>query len=100
MTDPAPATTPRYHAVERAVFAGLGGGDGVIVDSQTALYYGLNRTAAFLWERLRQSSGATAEALARAIVERFAVDEAAAIADVIEWLRRAEELGLVRRAAA
>ena len=94
----APLPTPRYQAVDRAVYAGLGDGDGVIVDAQTALYYGLNRTAAFLWERLQKGPGATSEALASAVVERFAVDQTSATADVAEWLRRVEELGLVRRA--
>jgi hypothetical protein len=80
------------------VYAGLGTGDGVIVDSQTAYYFGLNRTAAFLWERL-QGGQATQRQLVSALLERFEVDDAQATRDVQEFLRHVLEYGLIRQVA-
>ena len=45
-------STPPLVPAQRAVFARLKDGEGVIVDTATAFYYGLNRTGVFLWESL------------------------------------------------
>lgn len=84
---------------DRAVFAALKEGDAVILDSQSMAYFGLNKTAAFLWEKLVAAGGATAAILAQALTERFAVDRATAERDVIDFLGRVVKYGLARRTA-
>ena len=85
----------RVAAENRAVFARLVDGDGVIVDTRNAFYFGLNRTGAFLWERLAQGGGATIGELADALCERFAVERAEAERDATDFIARLVENGLV-----
>ena len=77
------------------MFARLVDGDGVIVDTRNAFYFGLNRTGAFLWERLAQG-GATVGELADALVERFAVEKPEAERDASDFIGRLVEHGLAR----
>lgn len=91
-----PGNDSRFSVASQAVYAGLGDGDGVIVDSKTTFYFGLNKTAAFLWERL-QNSQATAAELVAALLVRFEVESSQAERDVKDFLAHVIEYGLVRQ---
>jgi Coenzyme PQQ synthesis protein D (PqqD) len=86
----------RVASENRAVFARLVDGDGVIVDTRNAFYFGLNRTGAFLWERLAQGGGATMGELADALCERFAVERTEAERDADDFIHRLVEHGLAK----
>ena len=79
---------------ERAVFARLADGDGVIVDTETAFYFGLNKTATFLWQELSRPDGVTISDLTAALVRRFAVNAADAERDAIEFVEQILQHGL------
>ena len=79
-----------------AVFAGLSSGEGVIVDAQTAFYFGLNRTAAFLWQTLKERGETTPTALAESLLARFEVAPDEARRDVEHFLASAVTMGLAR----
>jgi hypothetical protein len=88
------ATEPRFKPLEQAVYAGLSGGDGVIVDTASAWYFGLNRTAAFLWDSLVKMRSATRSQLAEALCVRFEVARPEADRDVGAFLDQAVQHGL------
>jgi PqqD family protein of HPr-rel-A system len=80
----------------QAVFAPLAGGEGVIVDTDTAFYYGLNRTAAFLWSQIQAAPDVSAQALAEALCGRFEVTPQQAAGDVRAFLGQLQRYGLVQ----
>src|SRR5262245_39218308 len=83
---------------DRAVFARLTDGDGVIVDTHDAFYYGLNRTAAFLWQCVQEAKGGvTADDLVDTLCRKYAVEREQAGADVAQFLERLLQHGLVVR---
>jgi hypothetical protein len=86
-----------FSAVDQAVFAGLQDGEGVIVDTKSAFYFGLNTTAAFLWEKLQKDKEVTAVQLTDAICARFEVSREQARHDVEEFLAHVVEYGLAKR---
>jgi hypothetical protein len=79
-----------------AVFAPLEGGEGVIVDTDSAFYYGLNRTAAFLWSQIQDAPDISAQALAEALSGRFEVSAQQAVGDVEAFLGHLQRYGLVQ----
>jgi len=79
------------------VFARLQDGDGVIVDTQTAFYFGLNKTAAFLWQEISRPGGVTLADLALALTARFAVESAEAERDASEFVEQILQHGLAAR---
>ena len=83
-----------YAAAGRAVFASLGEGDGVIVDTQSAFYFGLNRTGAFLWKLVQRPEGATLEQLVAALCDKFTVEPADAERDARAFLEQVIKSGL------
>jgi hypothetical protein len=87
----------RFSPLDRAVFAGLRDGDGVIVDTQTAFYFGLNKTAAFLWAELQKLREVTVGQLADVLCGKFEVARADAERDVQEFLVHVVKFGLARR---
>ena len=89
--------TAAYAAVDQAVFAGLQDGEGVIVDTKSAFYFGLNKTAAFLWEKLQKDREVTSRQLTDALCARFEVTPAQAKEDVESFLRHVVEYGLAKR---
>jgi hypothetical protein len=91
------AAAPIYTALDQAVFAGLQDGEGVIVDTRSAFYFGLNKTAAFLWDKLQKEKDVTALQLTDALCARFEVSREDASRDVEEFLRHVVEYGLARR---
>ncbi len=86
-----------FTAVDQAVFAGLQDGEGVIVDTKSAFYFGLNKTAAFLWETLQKVKAITAAQLTDALCGRFEVTRERAAHDVEEFLAHVIEYGLAKR---
>ena len=86
-----------FTAVDQAVFAGLQDGEGVIVDTKSAFYFGLNKTAAFLWETLQKDRSVTATHLTDALCGRFEVARERAAQDVEEFLTHVVEYGLAKR---
>lgn len=89
---------PTLKAQTRAVFARLHDGDGVIVDTVTAFYYGLNRTASFLWDELEGKQEVNERDLVAALCQRFDVSAELAEKDVATFLTQLERYGLVGRA--
>jgi hypothetical protein len=84
-----------------AVFAQLHDGEAVIVDTLTACHFGLNRTAAHLWQSLQasgQTSGVRTDDLVDGLCRRFAVDRQNAERDVREFVAQLETYGLAGRA--
>ncbi len=71
------------------------GDEGVLLDLEQAVYFGLGPSAALLWPHL--VDGATAEELTRTLVERAPVDEERAAADVSRFLSELEAAELVDR---
>jgi hypothetical protein len=86
-----------FSAVDQAVFAGLQDGEGVIVNTQSAFYFGLNKTASFLWEKLQKDKEVTAMQLTDALCGRFEVSREQAGRDVEDFLKHVVEYGLARR---
>jgi hypothetical protein len=86
-----------FSAADQAVFAGLQDGEGVIVDTKSAFYFGLNKTAAFLWEKLQTDRQVTAAQLTDALCGRFEVTRDQAAHDVEEFLKHVVEFGLAKR---
>ena len=76
------------------MFALLSDGDGVIVNTGNAFYFGLNKTGAFLWQKLAESGGATIADLTDALVGKFAVERSEAERDATEFIARLVEHGL------
>jgi hypothetical protein len=85
-----------FYAVDQAVFAGLQDGEGVIVDTKSAFYFGLNKTASFLWEKLQKDKEVTAASLTDALCERFEVTREQASHDVEDFLKHVIEYGLAK----
>jgi hypothetical protein len=79
------------------VLAGLQDGEGVIVNTQSAFYFGLNKTATFLWETLQKQKDVTAVQLTDALCERFEVTREQASGDVEVFLAHVVEYGLAHR---
>src|SRR4051812_46184539 len=86
-----------YQVADRAVFAGLQDGEGVIVDTQSSAYFGLNKTAAYLWEVLQKDKEVTVAHLVDVLCARFDVSRDAATSDVESFLRHVVEYGLAKR---
>lgn len=69
---------------ERAVHGDLPE-ETVLLDVEDGVAVRLNTTGAWLWERLEEP--ATVEGLARGLAERFEIDEARALGDVVAFVR-------------
>jgi len=59
--------------------------EAVVLDLRTSVYYSLNDTAAFVWERVGE--GLNAEQIAQRLVEEFDPSPESALRDVEELLR-------------
>jgi hypothetical protein len=71
----------RYRASERALLTELGDGTAVLLDLDSKFYFTLNETAICVWKLLAERE-ASREQLAAALCREYAVDVAAAGADV------------------
>jgi hypothetical protein len=65
----------------------------LVLDLSRSEYLSANATGSLVWERLAE--GATRDELAQLLVERFAVDEAQARADVDRLLEQLDAQGLL-----
>jgi hypothetical protein len=91
-----PDSVTRLMPGQTAVFASLDGGDGVIVDTDSAFYYGLNRTAAHLWQQLQDAGPLSPQQLIDSLCRRFEVSPRAAEEDVARFVGQLERYGLVQ----
>lgn len=77
----------------------LADGTGVLLDLETKFYFALNRTGVCVWKLLAAGRGATPEALAAALSERFEGTPAGARDDVEALLDELLDEGLLLPAA-
>lgn len=70
--------------------------DFLILDLETGRYYGVGEAGGFIWERL--DGELELGTVGRAVAERFDIDGERAAADLLEYVTRLHELGLVERA--
>ena len=73
------------------------GADTAMLDMDSGKYFVLQEVATFIWERLAQPS--TAEELCSQLRERYDVSAERCQADVLAFLQKAHDKGLLRRAA-
>jgi hypothetical protein len=72
-------------------------GEAVIIHADTSAYYGLNKTASFIWEALL-GNGLPAREISDRVGERFGVDSASIQGEVDAFLATLSAEGLVREA--
>lgn len=65
----------------------------VVLDLRSSSYLLLNATGAILWPSLQ--AGATMPALARVLVDEFAIDQADALRDATTFVDELQRLGLL-----
>jgi len=65
----------------------------VVLDLRSSTYLLLNATGAILWPPLQ--TGATMPALARVLVDEFAIDDADALRDATTFVTELQRLGLL-----
>ena len=70
-------------------------GEAVIIHADTSAYYGLNKTASFIWETLL-GEGLPAREISDRLGARFDVDSASILGDVEAFLAVLATEGLVR----
>jgi len=79
-----------------ALVAAPMGADVAMMDMDTGKYFVLHEAAAFIWERL--ASPATPAQLYDALTQRYDVTVERCRADVLPFLQKAHDKGLLRRA--
>jgi hypothetical protein len=88
--------TDRVAVRRRAVYSRLADGDGIIVDIESAFYYGLNRSASFLWQEIQSHpDGVTRPELTRSLCHRFRVTPDDAARDIEDFVKRLASRELV-----
>jgi hypothetical protein len=80
-------------AVKDSVVARSLGEEMVLLNLESGLYYSLNSLGVFVWPYIQQ--GATADAVAEAIVSEYEVDRDVAAADLNAFLGQLAEWGLI-----
>ncbi|MGS0683809.1 PqqD family protein [Nakamurella sp. GG22] len=98
MLDDRQAGDPRIYriAAGRAAWRGVGD-EGVVLDLDQSVYFGLNRTAGTLWPLLIR--GCTKADLVATVLAASPTSEASARADVAEFLATVDAAGLFENAA-
>jgi hypothetical protein len=86
----------RIEKSAQTVFTALEDGTAVLLNLNTLFYYSLNRTGASLWQQIENTDAVTGDDLARAVCERFDVDEGTAWQSIGEFLERLEEFKMIR----
>ena len=76
-----------------AVRSRLVDGEMIVLDRENHLIHQFNKTATFIWERC--DGHRSAADIAHEICERFEVDKATALKEVIETLERLQNLELI-----
>lgn len=86
----------RIEKLSPTVFTPLDDGTGVLLNLDTLVYYSLNRAASLLWQELGDKKTFDMDGLIIAIRTRFDVDQEPARREVEGFLRRLEQLGVIR----
>jgi len=81
--------------VSAPVFTALPDGTGVLLNIETLLYFGLNRTGAAIWREIDQTGTAALEDVVHSICERFDVDPGSAKGQIGRYLEELARLRLV-----
>ena len=89
--------SPLHRIDEDAVSHRMVDGEAVVINLDTTVYYGLNRSASMVWERLA-GGPATDDELAEGLAAAFDLAPEVARADVADLLDRLHDEGLVTRA--
>jgi PqqD family protein of HPr-rel-A system len=89
-------TLMRVEKSSQTVFTPLEDGTAVLLNLNTLFYYGLNRTGAALWQQIEESGGLTLDELARAVCERFDIEDQAARQAIHDFLDQLEQYKLVQ----
>jgi hypothetical protein len=79
-----------------ALVAAPMGTDVAMMDMDTGKYFVLHHVAAFIWERL--ATPATPAQLCEALTQQFEVTAERCRGDVLPFLQKAHDKGLIRRA--
>ncbi|HKG23486.1 MAG TPA: PqqD family protein [Blastocatellia bacterium] len=69
---------------------------GVLLNLDTLVYYSLNRTGAAIWEQIESEKQVSLDDLARAVCERFDIDEHSARQHLRAFVDRLVELQMAR----
>lgn len=77
---------------EHQVSCGLNG-EVVILNLKSTLYFGLDKLGAYIWQEL--SEPRAVGDVCKAVLDRYDVDEARCHADVIEFLAKLRQAGLI-----
>jgi hypothetical protein len=83
----------RLRTADTVIFAVLDG-EGVLVDTQTGVYFGLDATGTHIWELLQE--GTTHEALVRQLLSEYEVEERQLAADIETFLRALAARSLIQ----
>ncbi|MDP2340161.1 MAG: PqqD family protein [Deltaproteobacteria bacterium] len=73
---------------KEALFSELPDGTGVVLHLDKRVYYPLSKTGVLLWHLYDVEEGVDDERLVSCLVQRFAIDEATARADVDAFVER------------
>ena len=79
-----------------SVFTALPDGTGVLLNLTTLIYFGLNSTAASVWQEIDRNEAAELDGLVRCVCARFEVDQAFARKEIGTFVERLASLGLVQ----
>lgn len=85
----------KLQPTDRAHFAMMEDGTGVILDLTTRRYIHLNASASQAWAHMLEKGGATVEELSAVLAERFEISEKQAKADVAPWVSEMRKRGMV-----
>ena len=64
-----------------------------ILNLESTLYFGLDRVGAFIWETLREPR--SVNEICKDVIDRYDVDEARCRSDVIQFLAKLDNAGLI-----
>jgi Coenzyme PQQ synthesis protein D (PqqD) len=70
------------------------GDEVAILNLKSTLYFGLDEVGAFIWQAIEQPQPVVE--ICRAVIERYDVDEPRCEADVLAFLNKLNELGLIK----
>ena len=82
--------------VSAPVFTALSDGTGVLLNLETLLYFGLNRTGAVLWLEIDRAGTASLEGMVQRTCEGFDVDANTAQVEIGRFVEHLARLGLVQ----
>jgi hypothetical protein len=78
-----------------AVYTPLDDGTGVLLNLETLVYFSLNRTAAAVWQQIEAHKSSSFDELTALVCEKFDVSANTAHQEIVSFVRRLEQLGVV-----